>query len=90
MKRNYVLKELVKFLKENNAYTQYRVEMYKQRKDYFFSIRDLLFLERAISGGFPWDNSNKDVEFWINLNVKWKKFFRENLKENPRRYIYKK
>jgi len=67
------MKELIAFLKKHRVLTKFKKNFKKHGHiadlEYFCSIVDT---DSHISGAFGWDDTEEGLDFWDDLNIKWK------------------
>ena len=68
------MKELIAFLKKHRVLTKFKKNLKKHGHyislEYFCSVADP---EVYIGGGFSWDNTEEGLDFWSDLDDKWRK-----------------
>lgn len=69
-----IKKEFVRFLKENNAYMKYRINL----KNYCMNNSDFFHLPKTsgnklLGYAFFWDETKEGYTFWKELNNKWQR-----------------
>ncbi len=76
------LKLLIRFLKQNNAYSNYR---HNVRNQLFFHLNTPTNPYNIIVLSFDWFSTREDFVYWERLDDKWRHFF-DNHKIEPYKY----
>ena len=87
---NTVMKAFIKFLKENDAYMKYRINLEEYthgRSKHHYDIRGNFYTfpdyppEYLIYNAFYWVGTNEGWEYWSDLDYKWNKHLKNMPKE---------
>lgn len=65
------------FLKLNNAYERYFVNLHKSKKECVFTEAIISFPYYTIDRTLVWRDTNEGWDFWNEINQKCKDFFRK-------------
>jgi hypothetical protein len=76
------LKLLIRFLKQNNAYSNYR---HNVRRDTFFHINTPINPYNIIVISFDWFSTREHFCYWEILDDKWRKYY-DIHKREPYKY----
>lgn len=72
------------FLKLNNAYERYFVNLHKSKREYVFTEAITVFPYHVIDRTLVWRDTNEGWDFWNEINKKCKDFFTKiNTRKNP-------